>query len=151
MSDHRFTANRKPVRAGQVISYVVLTLVCLLMVLPIVLTFLYSFFPMSEMTAYLKTRNNYDAARWMDILLSPSLVSLRQYYSLLIFLISAAVMVVVSLLTAPPVQERLDGLTYGTVSSADRQKSRSSWNWVDVAGSAAVLGAILAAYLFFVG
>ena len=84
MSDHRFTVHRKPVRTGQVISYVVLTLVCLLMVLPIVLTFLYSFFPMSEMTAYLKTRNNYDAARWMDILLSPSLVSLRQYYSLLI-------------------------------------------------------------------
>ena len=84
MSDHRFTVPRKPVRTGQVISYVVLTLVCLLMVLPIVLTFLYSFFPMSEMTAYLKTRNNYDAARWMDILLSPSLVSLRQYYSLLI-------------------------------------------------------------------
>ena len=39
----------------------------------------------------------------------------------------------------------------GAVSDADKQKSRSSWTWFDVAGSAAVLGAILAAYLFFVG
>ena len=76
--------HKKGLRAGQVVSYIVLTLVCLLMVLPIVLTFLYSFFPMSEMTAYLKTRNNYTEGQWMDILLSPSIVSLRQYYSLLI-------------------------------------------------------------------
>ncbi|NLD52288.1 MAG: carbohydrate ABC transporter permease [Clostridiales bacterium] len=77
-------AGKKRLRPGQVLAYLVLTLVCLLMVLPIVLTFLYSFFPMSEMTAYLKTRNNYAQGQWMDILLSPSIVSLRQYYSLLI-------------------------------------------------------------------
>jgi multiple sugar transport system permease protein len=77
-------AGKKRLRPGQVLAYLVLMLVCLLMVLPIVLTFLYSFFPMSEMTAYLKTRNNYAQGQWMDILLSPSIVSLRQYYSLLI-------------------------------------------------------------------
>ena len=75
---------RKPLRVGRVISFVVLTLVCLLMVLPIVMTFLYAFFPMSEMTAYLKTRNNFAQGQWMDLLVSPSIVSLRQYYSLLI-------------------------------------------------------------------
>lgn len=75
---------RKPLRIGRILSYLLLSLVCLLMVLPIVMTFLYSFFPMSEMTAYLKTRSNYDIKQWMDILLSPSIVSLRQYYTLLI-------------------------------------------------------------------
>ena len=74
-----------------------------------------------------------------------------QYYSLIIFVVSATAMVVVSLITKPPSEEQINGLTYGTVSDADKQKSRSSWSWVDVAGSAAVLGAILAAYLFFVG
>lgn len=71
-------------RPGRLISYLFLTLVCVLIVLPIILTFLYSFFPLSEMTAYLKTRNNYTEGQWMDILLSPAIVSLRQYYSLLI-------------------------------------------------------------------
>ena len=74
-----------------------------------------------------------------------------QYYSLVIFAVSATVMVAVSLMTEPPAAEQINGLTYGTLSDADKQKSRSSWTWVDVAGSAAVLGAILAAYLFFVG
>ena len=74
-----------------------------------------------------------------------------QYYSLVILVVCAAVMVVVSLMSEAPAAEQIDGLTYGAVSHADKEKSRGTWNWVDVAGSAAVLGAILAAYLFFVG
>ncbi len=84
MTGKALRVRKKPLKAGQVISYVLLTLVCVTMVLPIIMTFLYAFFPMSEMTAYLKTRNNYADGQWMDILLSPSIVSLRQYYSLLI-------------------------------------------------------------------
>jgi SSS family solute:Na+ symporter len=74
-----------------------------------------------------------------------------QYYSLLIFLISAAVLVGVSYLTSPPPPEKLQGLTFGTLSEEDRRKTRSSWNWIDVAGTLAVLAAILAAYLYFTG
>ena len=61
----------------------VLTLVSISVLLPLVLTFLYSFFPVSEMNAYLKTRSNYDEARdgYPVVAL---IVSLRQYYSLLI-------------------------------------------------------------------
>lgn len=84
MTGSALPIRRKPLRIGRILSYLLLSLVCLLMVLPIVMTFLYSFFPMSEMTAYLKTRSNYDIKQWMDILLSPSIVSLRQYYTLLI-------------------------------------------------------------------
>lgn len=71
-------------RFGRFLSTFFLVLICALTLLPIILTFLYSFFPMSEMKAFLNTRNNYDQTRFMDILLSPSMVSLRQYYDLLI-------------------------------------------------------------------
>ena len=74
-----------------------------------------------------------------------------QYYSLLIFLVSVVVMIVVSYLTKPPAAERIAGLTYGTVTEEDRQKSRSSWNWLDVTTTCLVLVAILTAYLYFTG
>ncbi len=74
-----------------------------------------------------------------------------QYYSLLIFLVCVAVMIAVSFATAAPDEERIAGLTYGTVSQEQRRATRSSWSWVDVAASAAVLVAILAAYLYFRG
>lgn len=61
-----------------------LALISIFMLLPIVFTFLYSFFPKSEMASYLGLRGSYDAKQWMDVLFSPSMVSLRQYYTILI-------------------------------------------------------------------
>ncbi len=74
-----------------------------------------------------------------------------QYYSLLVFLVSAAVMIVVSYLTNVPAEEKIQGLTYGTLSAEDRAKSRGSWGWGEVTASGLVLVAILAAYLYFNG
>jgi SSS family solute:Na+ symporter len=74
-----------------------------------------------------------------------------QYYSLLIFLISAAVMIGVSYATAPPPQEKLTGLTYATETQEQRRASRASWNQWDVINSALVLALILAAYIYFNG
>jgi len=74
-----------------------------------------------------------------------------QYYSLLIFLVCIAVMVVVSHLTNEPAYSKISGLTYGTLTEEDRKASRASWNYWDVIASAAVLAAILAAYLYFRG
>ncbi len=74
-----------------------------------------------------------------------------QYYSLLIFLVSAAVMVGVSLLTRPPDPARLSGLTWSTLTEGQRAESRASWNRWDVLASVAVLAAICAAYLYFRG
>ena len=71
-------------KTGRVISTLVLVIICALTLLPLILTFLYSFFPMSEMKAFLATRNSYAQTRFMDILLAPSIVSLRQYFDLLI-------------------------------------------------------------------
>src|SRR5262245_52847974 len=74
-----------------------------------------------------------------------------QYFSVLITIVSAIVMVAVSFLTAEPEYSRLKGLTFATVSERDRRESRASWNWRDVAGSAFVLACILGAYLYFRG
>ena len=60
-----------------------------------------------------------------------------QYYGLLIFLVSVAVMIGVSYATAPPPDRQLAGLTYATVSREQRDASRRSWDWREVAGSAA--------------
>ncbi|NLS90788.1 MAG: sodium/solute symporter [Planctomycetaceae bacterium] len=74
-----------------------------------------------------------------------------QYYSILILIVSGIAMVVVSFMTRQPDYEKISGLTYGTVTEEHRQRSRSSWGFVDVAASTVVLLAILAAYLYFTG
>jgi uncharacterized sodium:solute symporter family permease YidK len=74
-----------------------------------------------------------------------------QYYSILILIVCVVVMVVVSYMTKEPDYKKISGLTYGTVTDQQRSESRSSWSVADVVASAAVLVAILAAYLFFRG
>jgi SSS family solute:Na+ symporter len=74
-----------------------------------------------------------------------------QYYSLLIFLVCAAVAIGVSYTTRAPDAEQLEGLTYATVSDEDRVESRRSWGWVEIGWSGVVLLAILIAYLYFNG
>jgi len=74
-----------------------------------------------------------------------------QYYSLMIFLVCIGVMIVVSYMTKEPSYEKIQGLTYGTLTDEDRKESRASWNKWDVIASGAVLAAILAAYLYFRG
>jgi SSS family solute:Na+ symporter len=74
-----------------------------------------------------------------------------QYYSVLIFLVSAAAMVVVSHMTAPPAQEKLTDLTFATMTEAHRRESRASWGRSEVAWSCVTLVLILVAYLYFNG
>ena len=74
-----------------------------------------------------------------------------QYYSLLIFIISLAVMFIVSYMTAEPDYQRISGLTFGTVNEDHRKETRASWDKRDVILSGLVLVLILAAYLYFVG
>ncbi len=74
-----------------------------------------------------------------------------QYYSLLIFCVSVAVMVGVSYATREPDYASISGLTYGTMTVEDRVDSRNSWGVRDVFASAMVLVAIVASYLYFSG
>ena len=74
-----------------------------------------------------------------------------QYWGLLIFLVSVATMVGVSLATAPPPERQLAGLTYATVSREQQAESRRSWDWREAAASAVVLVLIVFVYVYFTG
>ena len=74
-----------------------------------------------------------------------------QYFSVLITIISAVVMVVVSYMTPAPQYEKIKSLTFGTATEEDRRRTRASWDWRDVLSFGRVLAAILGAYLYFRG
>ena len=63
---------------------IVLTLLALIIILPMVQTFLYSFASISEMQVWLKTRGRLDNTIWMESHLSPNIISLGQYEQILI-------------------------------------------------------------------
>jgi SSS family solute:Na+ symporter len=74
-----------------------------------------------------------------------------QYFSVLITIVSALVMVGVSLATKAPDYAQIKSLTFGTSTDEDRLVTRASWNRLDVIASIFVLLAILGAYLYFTG
>ncbi len=74
-----------------------------------------------------------------------------QYYSIIILLVSAAVMFIVSYMSEAPDYEKLNGLTFGTVSEKDKLETRNSWTKMDVITSSLVIVLIVAAYLYFTG
>ncbi len=61
-----------------------LFLLALLLLLPVLLTFLYSFFSPDEIREYLLLRGNLDDQTWMPVLLSPRVASIGQHYRLLL-------------------------------------------------------------------
>jgi solute:Na+ symporter, SSS family len=74
-----------------------------------------------------------------------------QYFSVLITIVSAVVMVGVSYMTAAPDLGKIQSLTFETTTKQDRLKTRAGWGWREVAGSAVVLVCILGGYLYFRG
>lgn len=61
-----------------------LVIMAILVLLPLFLTALYSFFSPAEIKAFMGTRGNYDLESWMEIKLAPKVFSLSQYYNILI-------------------------------------------------------------------
>jgi solute:Na+ symporter, SSS family len=74
-----------------------------------------------------------------------------QYFSVLITIVSAVVMVVVSYMTQKPDYERIKSLTFGTSTDEDRRRTRAGWDWHDVLTSVFIVLAILGAYIYFRG
>ena len=74
-----------------------------------------------------------------------------QYFSVLITIVSAIVMIVVSHLTAEPDYDKMRGLTYGTATAEQHRQTSVSWSWREVLASAVVLTCIVGAYLYFRG
>ena len=68
------------------------------------------------------------------------------YFCLALFAVSVVVIVVVSLLTAPPPLEKLTGLTYATTKGEGR-----TWTKWDVIHTVVILSIIAAVYLYFTG
>ena len=58
---------------GGVLALMILILLSAVILIPIVFTFLYSFFPKGEIEAYLKTRGSSDATKWLDVLYAPAM------------------------------------------------------------------------------
>ena len=73
------------------------------------------------------------------------------YFCLVLFGVSVAIIVVVSLLTAKPSPEKLEGLTYATTTGGAKDEIRKSWNKWDVINTIVILSVIAAVYLFFGG
>ncbi len=74
-----------------------------------------------------------------------------QYFSVLITVVSAIVMVGMSYATAAPDYGRIKSLTFATASDEDRARTRASWEKKDVFFSAFILACILGAYIYFSG
>jgi SSS family solute:Na+ symporter len=74
-----------------------------------------------------------------------------QYYSLVIFIVCVAVMIIVSYMTEEPLYEKISGLTFGTMTKEDHKTTRESWSKGDVFASILLLVLIVLAYLFFTG
>ena len=66
------------------LARIFLTVMAIVMLLPMVQTFLYSFSSIPEMKSYMKTRGNREETEWMDPHLSPHMISLGQYEQILI-------------------------------------------------------------------
>lgn len=73
------------------------------------------------------------------------------YFCLILLAASVVLIILFSLLTGKPPEQKLSGLTYATTTNMDKEKSRSSWNIWDAVHSCVVIGIIVVIYLYFNG
>lgn len=71
-------------RRRHLLSRFLLLLLALAILLPVIVTALYSFFSPEEIRAFMAQRGSYDEAAWLDARLSPHMFSLSQYWKVLI-------------------------------------------------------------------
>ncbi|MEK7678331.1 MAG: sodium:solute symporter [Verrucomicrobiota bacterium] len=93
------------------------------------------------------TANGYDEGTFLWIINNINF----QYFSILITVISAVVMIGVSYMTQEPDYAKIKNLSFGTTTDEHRAESAASWDWREVAASAFVLAVIIAGYLYFRG
>tara|TARA_R110002096_G_scaffold207800_1_gene394278 strand:+ start:3162 stop:4781 length:1620 start_codon:yes stop_codon:yes gene_type:complete len=67
------------------------------------------------------------------------------------FLFCMILIVVVSLLTSKPAKEKVENLTFSTISEEEKSKNKSSYNWVDIAISVLVVIVVIGVMIFFNG
>jgi len=74
-----------------------------------------------------------------------------QYFSILITIISAIVMIGVSYMTKEPDYATIKNLTFGTRTNEHMADSQASWDWRDIATSILVVAVIIGGYVYFTG
>lgn len=90
-------------------------------------------------------QNNFEVGSYLHQFATMSFL----YFCIWLFLYSVAVFVIISLMSAPPTEDKVRGLTFATTVAEDKAASRASWNWIDVALSVFVLAVILGIFLYF--
>lgn len=71
------------------------------------------------------------------------------YFAIFSFLSCIAILIIVSILTPVPDYNKLEGLTYETTLSNDKENSKNSWNNIDVLNSAIIIAIVLMILLYF--
>lgn len=71
------------------------------------------------------------------------------YFSSALFAFCVLMIVVVSMVTAPPPGEKLTGTTYASLTAEDRAEIRASWNAWDIALTITVIGLVIGMYIYF--
>jgi SSS family solute:Na+ symporter len=71
------------------------------------------------------------------------------YFCIALFVFCVVLVIGVSLMTEKPKEEQLQGLTFSTVSAAQKAESRASWNTLDVVLSLGVVVFIIAVFMYF--
>ena len=71
------------------------------------------------------------------------------HYSIYLFFLCIAVIVVVSLFTKPADRSKTVGLTYGSATEEQKQETRASWNKWDVVHTVIILAVIGIFYIYF--
>lgn len=71
------------------------------------------------------------------------------YFCVYLFLVCIAMMIVISLVTKPPSDEKIQGLTYATTVAEDKKASRASWNMRDLILSLVILAIIALVLIYF--
>jgi SSS family solute:Na+ symporter len=71
------------------------------------------------------------------------------YATGILFAAAAVIIVVASLLTAPPSEEKIKGLTYGSIHQEAAEEIRQSWDTANKVMVGVILAAVLTMYLYF--
>jgi len=70
-------------------------------------------------------------------------------FSSFFFLYCVAIAVLVSMFSAKPSLEKLDGLTFPTVSEEQKAINRSSYNWIDITASIFIIAMVIFVMIYF--
>jgi len=90
-------------------------------------------------------KNRLAPGGWLDWLVEVNWL----HFCELLFVFTALLIALISLFTRKPADSQLEGLTFGSVTPAQQEETRGSWDAWDVVHTAVILGAVAAFYAYF--